>query len=70
MDAVLQILREFGFPIFVCLWFMNRLEKRLDRLVEVQAKLVTVCMVLVKAMDLPEVESVKIAGLLESKEKT
>jgi len=31
-DAV-QLIRDLGFPIFVCLWFMLRLEKKLDAIV-------------------------------------
>ena len=26
------ILRDFGFPVVICLWFMIRMEKRVDRL--------------------------------------
>jgi hypothetical protein len=29
---LVALIREFGFPIFVCVWFMWRLEKRLEEL--------------------------------------
>jgi len=31
-DQATSVLREFGFPVFVALWFMIRLERRVDRL--------------------------------------
>lgn len=46
---ILALLREFGFPIFVCVWFMWRLEKRLERITTSIEKLYTVTMVLTKA---------------------
>jgi len=48
---VLGILREFGFPIFVAVWFMWRLEKRLDRYSEQSEKLYTVVTVLAKTIE-------------------
>ena len=50
VDA-LALLREFGFPIFVCLWFMWRLERRIERFTESIEKLYTINMVLAKAVD-------------------
>ena len=32
MDQALQLIREFGFPTFVCLWFMFRIEKKMELL--------------------------------------
>lgn len=37
MGDYTALLREFGFPIVVALWFMLRAEKRLDRLAELVA---------------------------------
>lgn len=48
---IIALLREFGFPIFVCLWFMWRLEKRLDRFTESIEKLYNINTVLLKAVD-------------------
>jgi len=48
---VTALLREFGFPIFVSLWFMWRLEKRLDAFTESIQKLLTVVTVMSKAID-------------------
>lgn len=31
-DQATSVLREFGFPVFVAMWFMIRLERRIDRL--------------------------------------
>jgi hypothetical protein len=48
---VTGLLREFGFPIFVSLWFMWRLEKRLDAFTESIQKLLTVVTVMSKSID-------------------
>jgi hypothetical protein len=48
---ILALLREFGFPIFVCVWFMWRLEKRIERFAASIEKLYAVNMVLAKAVD-------------------
>lgn len=48
---VIGLLREFGFPIFVCVWFMWRLEKRLDKFTESIEKLYNINTVLLKAVD-------------------
>lgn len=53
-SAIVSFLREFGFPIFVCVWFMWRLEKKMDKLTDRVHKLITVNTVLVKALDEPE----------------
>lgn len=39
MDEIINLLREFGFPIFVVLWFMFRTEKILARNTEAIIKL-------------------------------
>jgi len=33
MDEAIKILKEVGFPIFMCVWFMTRTDKRLDRII-------------------------------------
>lgn len=49
-DAV-GLLREFGFPIFVSLWFMWRVEKRMDRFTDTIQQLLTVVTVMAKTVD-------------------
>lgn len=49
-DAV-GLLREFGFPIFVSLWFMWRVEKRMDRFTEAIQQLLTAVTVMAKTVD-------------------
>lgn len=48
---VIGLLREFGFPIFVSLWFMWRVEKRMDRFTEAIQNLLTVVTVMAKTLD-------------------
>jgi len=39
VEEYIQILRDFGFPIFVCFWFMFRTEKIIGRNTEALDKL-------------------------------
>lgn len=48
---IVGLLREFGFPIFVSVWFMWRIEKRFDRFTEMIHTLVTTVAVMTKTMD-------------------
>ena len=48
---ILALLREFGFPIFVSVWFMWRLEKRLDHFTESIEKLYTTVVTMAKTLD-------------------
>ena len=45
------LLREFGFPIFVSLWFMWRVEKRMDRFTDTVQNLLTAVTVMAKTID-------------------
>ena len=45
------LLREFGFPVFVSLWFMWRVEKRFDRFTETIQSLLTAVTVMAKTVD-------------------
>ena len=45
------LLREFGFPIFVSVWFMWRVEKRMDRFTDVIQNLLTAITVMAKTVD-------------------
>ena len=47
----LALLREFGFPVFVSVWFMWRLEKRVDRLFELMSSLMQATSLLAKSID-------------------
>lgn len=57
--ALVGMLREFGFPIFVSLWFMWRVEKRLDRFTEALQNLLTAVTIMAKTMDGWEPETAK-----------
>jgi hypothetical protein len=56
VDQAIAILREFGFPIFVCVWFMWRLEKKIDGLMAQQQQVLLAVIVLAEVLevDLPE----------------
>jgi|JI10StandDraft_1071094.scaffolds.fasta_scaffold61846_4 hypothetical protein len=45
------VIREFGFPVFVALWFMWRVEKRMDRFTEVVQNLLTTVTIVAKTID-------------------
>lgn len=47
----LGALREFGFPVFVALWFMWRVEKRMDRFTEAIQNLLTAVTIMAKTVD-------------------
>lgn len=49
--GTLGLLREFGFPIFVSLWFMWRVEKKIDRFTETIQVLLTAITVMAKTVD-------------------
>lgn len=59
---ITALLREFGFPIFVSLWFMWRLEKRLDAFTESIQKLLTVVTVMSKSIDETSTPTSKVVG--------
>lgn len=48
---IVALVREFGFPIFVVIWFMWRMERRIDKYTEQIEKLYTIVTVLVKTID-------------------
>lgn len=50
-NEALGIIREFGFPIFVSLWFMWRVEKRLDRFTDAHQNLLTAVTIMAKTID-------------------
>ena len=56
MEQAIALLREFGFPIFVCMWFMWRMEKKIDKFMEQQARLILAITIMSQTLDvdLPE----------------
>lgn len=50
MDPV-NIIQALGFPIFVCLWLMYRVEKRLDKIHKEQHRSNILQAVIVKVLD-------------------
>lgn len=51
LEQVTGLLREFGFPVFVALWFMIRLERRIDRQSELLASLMQAMAVIAKSIE-------------------
>jgi hypothetical protein len=51
MDIAVNLIQALGFPIFVCLWLMYRVEKRMDRQHKEQQRTNTLLTVIVKVMD-------------------
>jgi len=51
LTDVTGLLREFGFPIFVSVWFMWRLERRMDAFTESINKLLTITTIMSRSMD-------------------
>jgi hypothetical protein len=51
VDNTLGVIREFGFPVFVALWFMWRVEKRMDRFTEAIQNLLTAVTIMAKTVD-------------------
>ncbi len=49
--GTLGLLREFGFPVFVAVWFMWRVEKRMDRFTDVVQNLLTTVTIMAKTID-------------------
>jgi hypothetical protein len=50
-DQGIGLVREFGFPVFVAVWFMWRLEKRIDRLFELMTSHMLATALLAKSVD-------------------
>ena len=60
-DQVMAVIREFGFPVFVALWFMIRLERRVDRLSELLTSLMQATAIIARAVE-PRENGSKITG--------
>ena len=50
-DQITGLIREFGFPVLVALWFMFRLERRVERLFTLMTALMQVTALLAKSID-------------------
>lgn len=48
---IVGLLREFGFPIFVSVWFMRRMEKRMEKFTDTIQTLLTAVTIMAKTMD-------------------
>lgn len=57
VEQATGLLREFGFPVFVALWFMIRLEQRVDRLSALLTSLMQATMIIAKAVEPREINS-------------
>lgn len=51
LTDITGLLREFGFPIFVSVWFMWRLERRMDAFTESINKLLTIVTIMSRSVD-------------------
>ena len=51
MNSAVDIIQALGFPIFVCLWLMYRVEKRLDKIHKEQHRSNILQAVIVKVLD-------------------
>lgn len=56
MEQAIAVLKEFGFPIFVCIWFMWRQDKKIDGLLSQQQQLLLAVVMLAQVLevDLPD----------------
>lgn len=46
---VIALLERFGFPILLCVWFMWRMEQRLDRFSDMVVKMYLIFVIIAKA---------------------
>jgi hypothetical protein len=51
-QEAVKFIQQVGFPIFVACWFMFRLEKRINRMMELQAAHLKATAVLAKSLDI------------------
>lgn len=48
---IASLIQQVGFPIVIAVWFMWRLEKRMDRLIELLGSLLKAMALLAKSVD-------------------
>jgi hypothetical protein len=65
----MAFLREFGFPIFVCLWFMTRMERKVDAFLVTQSQIMLAITVLAQTLDVELGPKDKESPPLESPKK-
>ena len=51
IEDLLTIIKDLGFPMFVAIWFMYRLERRMDKISETLSSLMHSTASLAKAVD-------------------
>lgn len=51
LSGTATFLREFGFPAFVSMWFMWRIEKRMDKFTETTQNLLVAVTMMAKTVD-------------------
>lgn len=66
---IIMLLREFGFPIFVALWFMWRLEKRLESFTSSIHQLLSIVTIMSKTLDETYPRRAKTSGSIEPEHK-
>ena len=54
--SYIALIRDFGFPVVVCVWFMWRMERRLDRQAALLSNGVGVLKLIARSLDLSENE--------------
>jgi hypothetical protein len=62
---IASLVQQVGFPIVIAVWFMWRLEKRMDRLIELLGLLLKAMALLAKSVD----HMGKTDGIMESVEE-
>lgn len=62
MEEAFVFIKEIGFPIFVAWWLLTRLEKRVDRVMELLTSVITAVAVMAKSLDGVAVNVEKVDG--------
>lgn len=62
MSDFVQLLREFGFPTFFCVWLMYRVEKELREMRSILHKQVVLNAVIAKTLDVPSDQTPSLPG--------
>jgi len=55
-EATVHLIRDFGFPVVMCMWFMFRMERRQDKIRDRLSDIVGVLKMIARTMDLSEQE--------------
>jgi len=68
-EDVIKILQTVGFPIAVCLWFMWRDVKNIQKQSEMLARMTAVMTIMASTLSLSEADKFKVERLLEEEKK-